>query len=77
MSEIDVGKEIVQALVNRISHLELLVRRYKEDLERAEKKAAQWQESYYQIKKIGHAKEEKLDDAIAKLYAVLGIEEAP
>jgi hypothetical protein len=74
MSEIDVGKELVQALINRISWLETFSDFKDRDMADLEKRAKEWQERYETEIRLRVAQEEKLEAAIEKLYEFIGLD---
>jgi hypothetical protein len=74
MSDIDIGKELVQALVSRISYLEFWSKGETAAKEKAQAEVEGWKKAYYvEVDKYIQLNE-KLEQIIDRFYEVLELD---
>ncbi len=72
MSEIDIGKELVQSLVNRISWLESVVRSKNHEVAEAKKSETFWKSQYEEASKERAGCRDNTEAAIDKFFEFIG-----
>ena len=73
MSDIDIGKILVEALINRISWLDTFYGFKERELEAAKREVKEFRQLWEDERTLRCEQEEKLDEAITKLYDFIGL----